>query len=1152
MSNTTIKRITPFLAAFVIGAVLAPAWGADYVKKATWYESMIATREAMVGKRPPSQSPTGLPNMAKEPYTIAAWICTKSGGTIFSKCQPNKTWQRDGKTLFVSGGRVCMDVHSKGIFRGSSNVANGKWHHVALVGTPKGQTIYVDGKAEATGNLSSRDDPKGAVGKIGYTSPNFPGSNPYFTGLIDDVRIYRRALGGKELKGVMTKPHSLGANGLAGHWPFDSGALDASGNHNHAMSMKGAKLENGKIGKALSLNGQVKILVAAPGQKQNPNVPIWSFLRKTFTDEAARNEMTWEIQDGIWRNDWKVGDYAELAKRYAAASLRSPKHAEQAAKLAKGAKDASALAKVRQAYLRSRAYESVMEKLKELDIVGLRRMLANLAKTVAKIDENLARLDAIETRAVKMAYTEITPEAMIAFKREVQQIRYDALIKGNPLMDFEKLLFVKRFKYQSNHYYTDFINGCSRFGGNLCVLDLKSGDVIDLIPEMKEGIFGRFDLHFDADKIVFAWKKEREEGFRIYEVPIDPKTGKRTGDVRQLLAAPHNEKDIQKKYRVGYHHGTDDMDPCYLPGGGVVFISSRCQYGILCDAPDIFCTTLLYRIDADGKNLQKLTNSAVSEATPAILNDGRIMYTRWEYLDKGSVTNKCLWAVRPDGTGQAEIYGSDITYPASFHQGRAIPGTNTKFVFLGVPHYPQNGVGTVIRIDMTKNIRTRDPMTYMTPDVDVRGQGGFWHDRGAKWGPHRLFKEPFPLSEEFFLVSMNVEKNWKHPTAWDICLLSESGDTAVIHSDPEIGLFQPIPLKKRKKPAVLKGALNPELAAKGMAVCIVTDIYQGMEETPRGSIKYIRINEQIPRPWASRRRWGGDTYDQQHVTITKDTHLGLKIQVGIVPVEKDGSAHFYVPADKNVYFQALDENYMEVQRERTCVNYRPGESRSCIGCHETPNDIVSAKSRVVSALKRAPSKPGPQPGEKSGSKPLYYPVDVQPVLDKHCIKCHSPKDGKKPKGDLDLSGTLTTLFSVSYENLVRERRGGKGRRRFDLFPTIGENHPKAGNTEYLPARSLGSHASILIAIHSRGKVKLKDPKAAEIAAKLAKVHEKGKVNLPLEDMIRLQTWVEANGQYYGSYYGRRNLKYKDHPNFRPIPTFENARLTVAPLPEDKR
>ncbi|MDP6044444.1 MAG: LamG domain-containing protein, partial [Phycisphaerae bacterium] len=479
MPNATAKLITALLAVLVVAALLAPAMGADYVKKATWHESMIATRNAMVGKRPPSKEPTGLPDMSRDSYTIAAWIKTRShSGTIFAKCQPNNRWQRNGKTIFLGGGRVCMDVHSTGVFRGTSNVADGKWHHVALVGTKKGQIIYVDGKAEARGNLGSDYDPKGAVGKIGYTSPDFPGRDSYFTGLIDDVRIYRRALGEKELKGVATKPDALGANGLGAHWPFDSDTMDASGNHNHAISMKGAKLETGKIGRALSLNGQVKILIAAPGQKQNPNIPIWSFLRRTFTDEAARNEMTWEIQDGIWRNDWTPGDYADLAKRYVAASHRSPMHARQAAKLAKGAKDASGLAKVRLAYLRSRAYEGVMDKLKELDIGGLRAMLSNLKKTGANIDKSLARLDAIETKAAKMAETEITPDAMIAFKAEVQKVRYDALIKDNPLMDFEKLLFVKRFKYQSNHYYTDFINGCSKFGGNLCVLDLKSGDVI--------------------------------------------------------------------------------------------------------------------------------------------------------------------------------------------------------------------------------------------------------------------------------------------------------------------------------------------------------------------------------------------------------------------------------------------------------------------------------------------------------------------------------------------------------------------------------------------------------------------------------------------------------------------------------------------------
>ena len=93
------------------------------------------------------------------------------------------------------------------------------------------------------------------------------------------------------------------------------------------------------------------------------------------------------------------------------------------------------------------------------------------------------------------------------------------------------------------------------------------------------------------------------------------------------------------------------MQPCYLPDGGIAFISTRCQYGILCDAPDDFTTTVLYRMDADGRNLRKLSNSSVSEASPVVLPDGRILYTRWEYVDKGAVSVKCLWAMRPDGIG---------------------------------------------------------------------------------------------------------------------------------------------------------------------------------------------------------------------------------------------------------------------------------------------------------------------------------------------------------------------------------------------------------------------------------------------------------------------------------------------------------------------
>ncbi len=201
----------------------------------------------------------------------------------------------------------------------------------------------------------------------------------------------------------------------------------------------------------------------------------------------------------------------------------------------------------------------------------------------------------------------------------------------------EKLVFIKRLTFHSSHFYTDFIDGCDRFGGNLCVLDLETGKVRDLVPEMKDGIFGRFSLHFDADKIVFDWKEGTAKGFRIFEIDIGPTTGARIGSVRQLTLPPDDEEARIRKYdnhKNGgtarmYYHQTDDMHPCYLPDGGIVFTSSRCEYGTLCDAPDNLSTAVLYRIDGDGANMEQLTNSAVSEFSPSVMEDGRILYTRW-------------------------------------------------------------------------------------------------------------------------------------------------------------------------------------------------------------------------------------------------------------------------------------------------------------------------------------------------------------------------------------------------------------------------------------------------------------------------------------------------------------------------------------------
>lgn len=717
-------------------------------------------------------------------------------------------------------------------------------------------------------------------------------------------------------------------------------------------------------------------------------------------------------------------------------------------------------------------------------------------------------------------------------------------------LGFDKILFVKRHTYNANHYYTEYINSAWMPGGNLCVLNLKDGSVREIVPQLKDGVFERFDLSFDARRIVFAWKGHPQQGYRIHEVNVDG------SGLRQLTFPAPDEEELVRKYRVdrNYHHGTDDMQPCYLPDGGIAFISTRCQFGILCDSPDNFTTTVLHRMDADGKNLRQLSNSSVSEASPVMMPDGRLLYTRWEYVDKGAVSVKCLWTMRPDGSGSSEVYKNNIALPPTFLYGRPIPGTTNQYVVLGTPHYPQNGVGTVIRLDMNKDIRTREPMTYMTPGTDIQAEGGFaFRDGDAPWqrdgrGTGPLFKDPYPLSDKRFLVAHKpAGPAWNDPKAYGIYQLDDQGRVKLVHADPEISCWLPYPLVPRPVPPVLSGPANAKLAAANEALCIVTDVYRGLAGVPRGSVKHIRVLEQIPRPWAARRQWDGDEYDQQHVCITKDTHLGLKVQHGIVPVEDDGSANFIVPANANIFLQVLDENYLALQTERTFVNYARGEIRSCIGCHEKPTDPLPGNLQgSAKALRRLPSVPGPQPGETTGRRPLDYATDVQPVWNKHCVSCHG---GKKTEADLDLSPTLTPLFNVSYENLVPERRGRRSDR-FLLGPVIGENHPKTGNVEYLPARSLGSHSSVLAAMLNPGKIRLADPKQARRAQELAEAHPD--LRLTRAEILKVTNWIDTNCQYYGSYWGRRNLSHKSHPDFRPVPTFTTARGMTSPVPEERR
>jgi hypothetical protein len=753
------------------------------------------------------------------------------------------------------------------------------------------------------------------------------------------------------------------------------------------------------------------------------------------------------------------------------------------------------------------------------DTTALRSDITKLSQAVTELGKSngypaaefLRRLDAVKTFA------------------ELDHCQRAMLVEANPLLKGRKIVFARRHTYDSQHYYDDYYHGPTEWGGNLTELDLATGRTRDIVPQLTGGIFDRFDLSPDATRVIFGYRACKPDGYRIWEQRLDG------AGLRQLTHAPADEADrvarhsgypkeaLEKNPRL-YGHWTDDMHPCYVADGRIVFVSSRSECTVLCGGHSLTCTTL-HRMDADGKNFRQLSQGALTESTPTMLDDGRILYTRWEYVYKGIAAVQSLWAMRPDGTGSEEIYGHNIDNPGVFFAGRQIPGRPDLVVAAGVGHEPL-AVGSIRLIDRIKDRRTKEAMTTLTPEVETRGLRGLFQFRNGQWVEDvtgSFYCDPFPLSDKFFLVSHNPEKRYNDQQAYGIWLLDTFGNRVLIHQDPTLSCFQPMLLAPRPVAPVLPALCAQVDADKGEATVLLVELYRSLKGVQPGTVKYLRVMEQIPRSWVASQIQPGDTVPGQAPAISLHTHIWVGVLLGIVPVEADGSALFKVPARRNLFFTALDKDFMEVQKMRTFVNFQPGETRSCVGCHD-PRDGTPVLERPL-AMRQPPRAIVPQPGD-AGPRPLHYPSDVQPVLDKHCIRCHG---GEKPKGNLDLTGEMTEHFSRSYENLLR-----KGLVNFIqewTGPTPDKSGPAyVGNGSMLhspavPPYTYGSHKSRFIEVLRKG-------------------HKQ--VELSQAEFLKLTTWVDANAPFYGSYFGRRNLAAKGRPDFRPVPTLDSARGVPPP------
>ena len=642
---------------------------------------------------------------------------------------------------------------------------------------------------------------------------------------------------------------------------------------------------------------------------------------------------------------------------------------------------------------------------------------------------------------------DIDAKALAEIDAKLARLSRRALLATNPLMQFGRLLFVRRqsLGWGGGHYaYNETLSWFRegpvrrvfRPGAALCTLDpTRPGGKVAVLAASPTGIIRDPDVHYDGKRVLFADKRSlNEDDYHLYE--YDLASGKVTPLTKEA--------------------GFADYEGCYLPDGNIIFNSTRCVQTVDCYPTPV---SNLYLMDSRGRHIRRLTVNHVHDNFPTVLNDGRVVFTRWEYNDRWVIHVQGLAVINPDGTGQAEFYGNNSYWPISMLHARAIPGTG-KIVATLSGHHNVDQCGEIGIFDPRRGRDEAAGCVRLWPERQIRPIKNeyYWHKLSA------LYQYPWPLSENFFLVSCKP-RGTKH---FGIYLIDTFGNRELIHAEAGISCASPMPLAPRRPAPVVPSKVR---YGQPDATVALMDVYDGpgLKGVKRGEVKALRVIEMINRPMGNRQWAGMDGTPPMGLNSTWDA----KRVVGIVPVDAGGSAVFKVPALTAIYFQPLDAGGKAIQWERSWVTLQPGERRACTGCHEAGN-TAPATRRAAQVLSRKPVMPDRR--WCAADRPLTFHQDVQPVLDSACIRCHN-QDHKR---GLDFRGDKTDGFSLGYENL-RPFVKVSGTR----------SQPPA-----IPAKSVGAIASPVIAMLERGH---------------------NKVVLTPEQKSRLITWIDVGAPYYGSY-----------------------------------
>jgi len=783
-----------------------------------------------------------------------------------------------------------------------------------------------------------------------------------------------------------------------------------------------------------------------PGVKKDPRQlmrdGLWSLLQRDFDSPEARREMAWEQRDHIWTDDWKRGDVAALAKRYVAPSAGSAAGKEIAAMAAK-ARSGRDLDAIRGRYYKNCALQEALAKVGSINLKALRLAIEDLSKTYPRSYPGtyLKTLEAFEAELENADSDEIAKMAvdLVAFRQEA--------LLANPLLDFDKLLLVKR--RGSPGMPQNWVGNCSKrgpFDNEIAVLSPvhPDGKLTTLYKPEGKFFVGDVDLHWDAGTMLFSSQLENKR-YEVFEINADG-TGR-----RQV------SKTIE---------GIDNYDACYLPSEKIIYDSTSVLQGVPCVGGGSQVANL-HVMNPDGTGVRRLCFDQDHDWYPSVLNDGRVIFTRWEYSDTAHYFTRIVMTMNPDGTNQRSYYGSNSYWPNSTFYPRAIPGHPSQFVGIISGHHGVAREGELILFDPALGQHEADGVVQRIPGYGKKVEPIIADRLVDKSSPR--FLHPYPLSSKYFLVSCNAGGSW------GVYLVDVFDNMLPICQERGYCMLEPVPFRRTKRPPVIPEQVD--LARKD-AVLHVSDVYTGggLKRVPRGTVKKLRLF----------------AFDYGYHKLANHTYIGKEGPwdvhriLGTVDVEPDGSSACYVPANTPIALQPLDEEGKALQLMRSWLVAMPGEYLSCAGCHEGIRETPPA--RKVIASQKKPQQMQPWYGPARG---FSFRREVQPALDAFCVGCHNGQRDGKGRNPVDLRDNNQKGFSPAYNVLEKYvRRPGP-----------------EGDYHMYPPGEYSADTSPLIQMLKKGHHGVKpDPEVYD----------------------RLYTWIDLNVPFYGTWGEFRAIPNNQH------------------------